>query len=427
MILADSQPRHHQHSLGALGPAAHSTSEISSDYDRRVSAFNHKRHPMKPQYQTRVISWSDPVTARDIIDDSGDKKRVSSPLSRNMLDGMETESMVGVGGEDGMNGGGGWDGRRNRFLRGRRSFDDAEKLKGTRILPVEYMRTDVELCGQLLVMHRREEHLANVLACLQAVTQTLSTSNATLRNDLEGNRPAFDELQNQAGILLEIESLRKKADAMTQETNALAYESDQFRVKELYHMASQPRMRVLEYREKVFGTGRRLRQGVHGAHGQFNRVQWTIDGKERLVDMWGRTESEEEEEEEVPGAHVVVPEDEEPEVVEHQSLRPTWVLNIFNYLGSKWGSLGKDTGSSSTIKDAGCASGSASATEGRSPASDSSVESPLSNGENGNGLGSTQKLKQRSNPALSSSVELVDSRTAFARHFSDQQLPDPQL
>jgi hypothetical protein len=29
------------------------------------------------------------------------------------------------------------------------------------------MRIDVELCGQLLVMRRRERHLENVVACLE--------------------------------------------------------------------------------------------------------------------------------------------------------------------------------------------------------------------------------------------------------------------
>jgi hypothetical protein len=36
-----------------------------------------------------------------------------------------------------------------------------------RVLPLDRMRIDVELCGQLLVMHRRERHLEGVLACLQ--------------------------------------------------------------------------------------------------------------------------------------------------------------------------------------------------------------------------------------------------------------------
>jgi hypothetical protein len=61
-------------------------------------------------------------------------------------------------------------------------------------------------------------------------------------------------------------------------------------------------------RQKVFGDGlalgsgsgsaiRKVPEGVHGAHGRFNRVQRTLDGRERVVDSLGRTEEEVEEEE----------------------------------------------------------------------------------------------------------------------------------
>jgi hypothetical protein len=51
----------------------------------------------------------------------------------------------------------------------RRSFHDLESVREvrTRALTAERMRVDVELCGQLLVMARREPHLERVLACLQ--------------------------------------------------------------------------------------------------------------------------------------------------------------------------------------------------------------------------------------------------------------------
>jgi hypothetical protein len=47
------------------------------------------------------------------------------------------------------------------------------------------------------------------------------------------------------------------------------------------------------------GPGRKLPEGVHGAHGSFNRLQWRLDGRGVLVDELGRTESEAEEEERV--------------------------------------------------------------------------------------------------------------------------------
>ena len=54
-----------------------------------------------------------------------------------------------------------------RPTRRRRSFGDAGRLKGTRVLPIERMKIDVELCGQLLIMNRREKHLQNMINCME--------------------------------------------------------------------------------------------------------------------------------------------------------------------------------------------------------------------------------------------------------------------
>ena len=127
---------------------------------------------------------------------------------------------------------------------------------------------------------------------------------------------------------------------MAQETKALQYESGQFRPEYLWRVADPARRKTLELREKVFGTGRRLAQGVSGAHGQFNRLQWTLDGKGRLVDSFGRDESEVEEEAtlghlaEFPGG---VEDEDEEDVVEHPSLKPTWLLKFFTSWGARWG------------------------------------------------------------------------------------------
>ena len=76
---------------------------------------------------------------------------------------------------------------------------------------------------------------------------------------------------------------------------------------------------------------------MHGAHGRFNRTQWVLDGSTRLVDIHGRTESEAEEEAELPWIRPVYREEDEGDVVEHASLKPTWLLRFFNYWGSRWG------------------------------------------------------------------------------------------
>ncbi|KAI0650708.1 hypothetical protein C8Q79DRAFT_923901 [Trametes meyenii] len=322
--------------VGLLRDAERSASELS-DYDRRVTEFDQRRPTTKPQ--SRIISWADTRSARDMLRDPSKENRIgASPLGR-------TDSTSSRGEDESVSVADAADAEklhRRRLLASgadrRRSFDDAADLADSRILPIERMRIDVELCGQLLVMRRREAHLANVLACLHALTHRLSTQNAQLHADHAGVRAPLAELDARAGELHALEALRTEAEALSQETNALAYESAQFLVDELWHMAAQPRLRVFALREKVFGTGRRLPPGVRGAHGPFSRVQRTMDGREVLVDRLGRTESEAEEEMELPHLAETEPDsDEEVDVVEHQNLKPTWLLRFFNYWGGRLG------------------------------------------------------------------------------------------
>jgi len=107
---------------------------------------------------------------------------------------------------------------------------------------------------------------------------------------------------------------------------------------------------VFALREKVFGTGgRRLPAGVHGAHGPFNRLQWTLDGRERLVDYLGRTESEAEEEsglEHLRRGGVRVDRaanEEEEDVVAHPGIKPMWLLRFFTSWGARWSATGAST------------------------------------------------------------------------------------
>lgn len=240
------------------------------------------------------------------------------------------------------------------FLR-RRSFGDAARFRAGGVLPIERMKIDVELCGQLLIMRRREDHLRNVVSCLevcssdvivslrsdskrQILAGSLSRTNAILHEDYEGHKDALRELERRMEVVAEMENERTRTDVMMQDTNALCYESEQFRVLDLWHTADPPRQRVLQLREKVFGAGtghgRRLPQGVRGAHGRFNRLQWTLDGSGRLVDWAGRTESDVEEE---GGLPETVPHEEVEDVVEHAGMKPTWLLRLFHSGLARWG------------------------------------------------------------------------------------------
>jgi hypothetical protein len=61
-----------------------------SDYDRRLSEFNRRRPGPKTGYGSRVSSWSDPVSARDIVGDESRPKR-KSRLAESVNAGDEHE------------------------------------------------------------------------------------------------------------------------------------------------------------------------------------------------------------------------------------------------------------------------------------------------------------------------------------------------
>jgi hypothetical protein len=203
------------------------------------------------------------------------------------------------------------------------------------------MRIDVELSGQLLIMWRREQHLDDALACLQAIISSIQSTNASLRADYTSHQPHLILVDERARIVLaKAEAARVDADRHVQEASALRYEHAQFNMAELRRAAVHPRQAVLDLRAQVFGhggdpqgrgRGRRLPPGVRGAHGRFNRFQETLDGEGRLVDWRGRTESEAEEEKRC-GLYESDEDtsDEEEDVVEHAGIKPIWLLNLFN-------------------------------------------------------------------------------------------------
>lgn len=314
-----------------LGFGQRSETELA-DFNRRLSEFNQKNPPGRPSMHGRVVTWAGGKDGSAIDDTRGRRRRALSPLARNESARASRESLT-EDEPDTLR-------TRRRFrqkLKRRRSADDIDCAHDIRVLSFDRMRLDVELSGQLLVMHRREQHLANVIFCLNALTGKLSTSNARLHADYTAKQAAIEAVRARAGVLQDIEEARTRADAMTQETNALAYESAQFLVEDLWNMASAPRRKVFEMRERVFGVGKRIPPGVRGAHGYFNREQWTLGGEDRLVDALGRTESEAEEEHGLPGTVLHRREGEEGEVMEHANLKPTWLLRMFHYWGNKWG------------------------------------------------------------------------------------------
>lgn len=157
-------------------------------------------------------------------------------------------------------------------------------------------------------------------------------------------------------MIADIDVEGSKADKISQAQNTISYETQQFQVADLWHIARPPRHTTFAMRDKVFGMGgRRLPPGKHGAHGRFNRLQWTLDGQERLVDYLGRTESEAEEESNVDmeAVHRPPTDEEEDSVVTHPAIRPMWLLRFFTSWGAKWGATQPDADASKAKTKAG--------------------------------------------------------------------------
>ncbi|KAJ7228667.1 hypothetical protein GGX14DRAFT_692610 [Mycena pura] len=352
-----------QFDLSATSSAANLVN--AEKYDRKLSAFNNKRPWSTRLVQNRVSSWSDPVSAREILDADESEENVtgdgasdrarhphvpreltSSRLAQGSVLGDEDAALD----EEPSDAAGylsdvppGQSLRRRTAapeLRRRRSWhQDFASFKNAKVLSPERMRIDVALCGQVLIMTRREEHLRHVLACVKVLTTSLSETNTRLREDYQAHVRALLEIEQQTQVIADIEGEGSKADKISQAQNTISYETQQLLVSELWHIASQPRHTTFALRDKVFGMGgRRLPPGKHGAHGRFNRLQWTLDGREYLVDYLGRTEGEAKEESVVEiEAFRLPPTDDEEELVKNPAMRPMWLLRFFTSWGAKWG------------------------------------------------------------------------------------------
>jgi hypothetical protein len=208
------------------------------------------------------------------------------------------------------------------------------------------MKIDVELCGQLLVMRRREQHLEGVVACLRILTSRLSQMNASLREDHGAHQADLTSAESRVKIIAEIEAARDKAYTMLQETHALSYEAAQFHVPGLWHAVAPQRQKVFEMRSRVFDTGRRT------SAGRFNTVLWTLDGQETHVDWAGRTEEEVVEEHGLHDMQLLEEEEEEREEREREAAvpkpPPSWLLKMIASWGNRWGAGRKKAGDTAT-------------------------------------------------------------------------------
>lgn len=163
-----------------------------SDYERRVSAFNKKRPwPSTKGGQSRMSSWSDPISARYALDEDTELDMGGSSRSRSRSGSRSRPERFSFGGDEAvMLPSVAEDGEfrkrlARRRVRRRHSFHALQSFQHLRVLLPERMKIDVGLCGQLLTMQRREDHLENVLACLNVGSYSVHRPNALLMSTLD--------------------------------------------------------------------------------------------------------------------------------------------------------------------------------------------------------------------------------------------------
>ncbi|KAH8830928.1 hypothetical protein DL96DRAFT_1707720 [Flagelloscypha sp. PMI_526] len=302
----------------------------SSRHDQTTLAIPGQKRPWGNRLvQTRVSSWSDPVSAREDIED-GANGRDNKPHNNSSLPNVSHATVERP------------TLRLGSYARRRRSFHTLDTFRDMTVLTPSRMKIDVELAAHFVVLWRRQEHLRNLATVLTLINQALPSTNDFLRAHVESQSSAYADAERRTKIIADIEDEKSKADAAALATNSVTYASRQFNIPNLYDTANTPRQRTFAMRESIFGTGgRKVPQGIHGAHGPYNRVQWTLDGRKRLVDELGRTESEAEEEEELDPEHEFVAgrlEDpvEDEGVVRNRAIKPVWLLGWFKGLGSRW-------------------------------------------------------------------------------------------
>ncbi|KAH7887723.1 hypothetical protein F5I97DRAFT_2011196 [Phlebopus sp. FC_14] len=286
----------------------------------------------------------------------------------------------------------------------RHTFHDLDSVRNISILPVDWMHIDVELCGQILVMRRREAHLDGVAKCLEYLTCTLSRLSDTLRASRDAHGPLITALtspissdnphlgHSETPVLAAVHALPSLPPVA-----ALEYEAAQLRVGEMWGNARAARRKVWELRNAVFGpvglgsSSGMERGGGRGPRGKRRVPQWTLAGTDRLVDVHGRTESEAEEERlaaagnssrsfisddesdgdvgiaDVAGSGVTGLREGEAETeAERQGMMPMWLLRVFTSWGARWGFLRRGDGMGATREPS--PSGDASPTGGGVPA-----------------------------------------------------------
>ncbi|KAF8559090.1 hypothetical protein OG21DRAFT_1503545 [Imleria badia] len=281
----------------------------------------------------------------------------------------------------------------------RHTFHDLSSVQHMPVLRTDWMRIDVELCGQILMMRRREAHLEGVVKCLEYLTTTLDHASTALRNSHTAHKPIINALTShhlvspaapaaaspttsptlpaafQAYNSLGLTPVAAALHALpvAPPVPALQYEAAQLRVDDMWASTREVRKKLWELRSAVFGRENVLGVGGPGPSGVGGEMgprgrrtgkgkgrrrwtsQWRLDGAECPVDALGRTESEAEEERAIAADGERSEGDDETESEresgvekkdvlgegveegEREAMGPMWLLRVFMSWGARLG------------------------------------------------------------------------------------------
>ncbi|GJJ07467.1 hypothetical protein Clacol_001669 [Clathrus columnatus] len=201
--------------------------------------------------------------------------------------------------------------RANRTLllsstRRRHSAEDLSKLRRIDRVPLERLKIDVGLCGQYLIMKRREQHLQNVISFLEYFNSSLRASSTRFRTDMESSAPLLQEtLEMGDQVWSKLDEVEARLVRWGRMQDLLSYQIEQLDVRPLWKNVKQQRARTLAVRQTIFAAPPGTRPHDGAASPRYFRAQATLNSEEqRLVDWLGRTESEAEEEATIPPEEV---------------------------------------------------------------------------------------------------------------------------
>ncbi|KAG8218455.1 hypothetical protein J3R82DRAFT_4083 [Butyriboletus roseoflavus] len=260
----------------------------------------------------------------------------------------------------------------------RHTFHDIPSVQHIPVLRTDWMRIDVELCGQILMMRRREAHLEGVVKCLEYLTTTLAHASTALRNAHTAHKPMIDALTSHHPAGPVSPATTFPTGAISSTLPALPPSAFQTHtppgltpiVAALHALPVPPAVPALQYEaaqlraDDMWASTREARKKEMGPRGRRTvkvkgrrrwTSQWRLDGTECPVDALGRTESEAEEE------RVIVADGERSEGEdeseseresgvekkgalgdgmeegEREAMGPMWLLRVFMSWGARLG------------------------------------------------------------------------------------------